>query len=233
MTLSIIEVDDHRFAGTAKIEEFKITCTLPDGAEGVFYPPLEPIYPLKKTLSSAQMQGLWLITEGTVLTHQLIPSWRIAELLKKPPSNVSSRVTTPLEKMKLIRYENRPTSRKSSHPRKEEKIWSLVPGSMQTTYDILVNYFMEHNFSNLVLGGFTPTSKSHAENRMAAIRCTILIYLKKRIDQYEDSLEWYHDNGITPPPGISSKKEHEALLNPNHRTTPPILAELTIKKKDK
>jgi hypothetical protein len=90
MALSIIEVDGHKLVAT--IKDFKIDVTLQDGTAGTFYIPEELKYPFPKPLSIPQIQGLWLITEGTVLPNvQPIPSWRIAEKLKMPPSNVSSR----------------------------------------------------------------------------------------------------------------------------------------------
>ena len=199
----------------AMITEFKIDFNLPDGTKGVFHIPDEKKYPFPKPLSSAQIQGLWIITEGTLSEDiRPLPSWRIAELLKLPPSNVSSRVTTPLEKKKLIRYENKPTSRPNSpHPRKEEKVWSLNPVSMQTTYDLLVAYFMDNHFNNIIWNDTPERSISSYKHRIAMIRLGILIYLKRRIDEYENSLQWYHDHGINPPPGIASKKEHETILN--------------------
>jgi len=118
-----------------------------------------------------------------------------------------------LEKKKLIRYENRPTTRpNSSHPRKEEKIWLLKSISMKKTYDILATYFMEHNFNNLIWKGDPTVLQPSEKNRISMIRTEVLIYLKKKIEEYENSLEWYHDQGVTPPPGIKSKKEHEAIL---------------------
>jgi hypothetical protein len=118
-----------------------------------------------------------------------------------------------LEKKKLIRYENQPTTRpNSSHPRKEEKVWLLKSISMKKTYDILATYFMEHNFNNLIWKGAPTELQLSEKNRIAMIRTEVLIYLKKKIDEYENSLEWYQDQGISPPPGITSKKEHEEIL---------------------
>lgn len=213
MTLSVLEVDGHRTV--AVIKDFKLNVNLRDGTEGVFYIPDEFKYPFPKPLPNAQTQALWIIAEGTLLPHiQPLASWRIAELLNMPRSNVSSRVTTPLEKLELIRYDNRPTTRpKSPHPRKEEKIWTLKPISMDKTYDILVNYFIDHNFNDLVWKNKHNTLKMSERNRLAAIRIEVLIYLKRKIDEYENSLDWYRDQGINPPPGVSSKKEHEAILN--------------------
>jgi len=212
MTLSFITVDGHKMA--VKINEFKLNLTLSDGTDAVFHIPDEK-YPFPKPLSNAQEQGLWIITEGTVSPYfQPLPSWRISDMLDMPPSNVSTRVTTPLEKLGLIRFDNRPTTRPNPpHPRKEEKVWSLKPISMQKTYDILATYFITHHLNNLVWGSGKDISKMPREKRVAMTRLEVLVFLKRKIDEYENSLDWYHDQGINPPPGISSKKEHEAILD--------------------
>ncbi len=199
----------------AMIKEFKINVTLPDGTDGVFHIPDEIKYPFTKPLSPAQIQCLWIITEGTLSEDiRPLPSWRIAELLNLRPSNVSSRVTTPLEKKRLIRYDNKPTSKPNPlHPRKEEKVWSLNPVSMQTTYDLLEAYFMDNHFNNLIWKDTPERSISSYKHRIAMIRLGVLITLERRIAEYENSLQWYQDHGINPPPGISSKKEHEAILD--------------------
>ncbi|HOI69283.1 MAG TPA: hypothetical protein PLN41_06015 [Methanothrix sp.] len=212
MTLSLLTVDGHKMA--VKINEFKLNLTLSDGTDAVFHVP-DKKYPFPKPLSNAQTQGLWIITEGTVSPYtQPLPSWRIAKLLNMPRSNVSARVTTPLEKMELIQYDNRPTTRPdSSHPRTPEKVWTLKPISMEKTHDILATYFITHHFNNLVWGSGKDISKMPKENRVAMTRIEVLVFLKRKIDEYENSLDWYHDLRITPPPGISSKKEHEAILD--------------------
>jgi len=210
MTLSKIEVDGQAML----VSNFKLSINMLDlDGQSIAlkipedHPPLTAFEP---KLTEQQILGLWLIAEGIVIPGKNArPGWWLAETLRMPRSNISSRVTKPLEKMDLICYEYRPTTRQeSAHPNKEEKAWCLKRASMKVTFDVLFSVFFRRDFNNLLWPG-KEERKATAANINANNRCLSLAYLQKRIREYENSEQYYLDLGVKPPADLSSKAIQE------------------------
>jgi hypothetical protein len=176
-------------------------------------PPLTNFTP---KLTEQQVQGLWLITEGGVTPrNNARPGWWLAKELKMPLSNISRRVTTPLEKRGLICFEYRPTTRpKSRNPNKEEKAWHLKRASMRTVFDILFSIFLKCNFNDLLWPG-REHGKILDKNITANTRCLTLAYLQKKIMEYENSKQYFIDLGVKPPLGMSKIELEKVFLSRN------------------
>jgi hypothetical protein len=203
--------------------------------------PIEFNYPLDgpsvdvigPKLTEHEFQGLWEIAEGTLLPEENgRPGWMLAKKLNMSPGNISTRVTAPLEEKDLICHEYRQTTKpNSTHPKKEEKAWYLKRGSMQIAFDILSRNFLIQDITDLdlkwpynapkeekdkirskVKDFFKNEAEVMERNHIAVTRFSILAILQKKIDEYENSPQYFADLGVKPPSGISSKRDYERLF---------------------
>ncbi|MGD0953804.1 MAG: hypothetical protein ABR985_15685 [Methanotrichaceae archaeon] len=184
-------------------------------------------------ITKHEVQGLWEIAEGTIFPEENgRPGWKLSMKLNMPPGNISSRVTSPLEEKDLICHEYRKTTKlNSAHPKKEEKAWFLKRGSMQIAFDILSRTFFKQNIIDLDLkwpynatkeeqdrirsrveDAFKNEAEVMERNHIAASRFSILALLRKKIDEYENSPQYFVDLGVKPPSSISSKRDYERLF---------------------
>lgn len=178
-------------------------------------------------LTDQQVEALWLITEGDVVPGEYARSgWWLADKLKMPRSNISSRVTTPMQTLGLICYEHRPTTRRNSRrPNKEEKSWSLKRTSMESIFSTLSWVFLRNNFNDLPWDCETRSNVSE-RTRTADRRYRILAYLQKRIREYKKSDQSYLDLGLKPPTDHASIAEGEASSLYNTHATFRVVSPL-------
>jgi len=188
-------------------------------------PPFEPFI---VSLSADQIAGLWHILESTIFLEQDgCPGWLLAKKLEIPDSHLSSRVTKPLQKLGLIDYKSRPTTKpRSSHPNKRENAWYIKRFSMENVFNILYSIFEKYNFNDLCwsetvsplkFGSELDTdsqSKEDAKSKQKEkihpnTKLLILAYLQKKIEDYKNSAEFFTDQGIKPPIGVSPKIDSE------------------------
>ena len=157
-------------------------------------------------LKLMQTTCLWLITEATVFPNMDgIPGWRIAELLKIEPSNLSRDIISPLERMKLVFHEKRATTKpNSSHPKKQENVYYLKRTSMRSVFVILFQCFEKRYHNHMIWEG-AETKEPTRMNYIAGMRFSALALLQKKLDEYENSPQYYTDIGVSPPPAIRSK----------------------------
>lgn len=158
--------------------------------DGNFRPILKPI----------QTTCLWLITEGTVFPNMDgLPGWRLLDLLKMRPSNLSRDVISPLEKMNLVYHEKRATTKpNSSHPNKRENVYYLKRISMRSVFNILFECFEKRYHNNLIWDGINDKEPKWI-NYIAGMRFSALALLQKRLDEYENGAQYYLDRGVNPP----------------------------------
>jgi hypothetical protein len=173
-------------------------------------PPQKPFTPKLKPL---QYQALWLIAEGTVFPKlDGFAGWYLADKLEMEPSNLSRDIIRPLEKMKLVSHKSRPTTKpKSSHPNKHENVYYLKRENMRNIFNILFLHFQERYYRHMVWeceSNKDPTWISC----IAGWRFYALALLQKKIDEYENSPQYFIDMGVTVPRNLPSKKCPEELM---------------------
>jgi hypothetical protein len=164
--------------------------------DGNFQPKLKPM----------QIMCLWLITEGTVFPNlDGLPGWRLAELFKMEASNLSRDLIVPLEKMDLIYYETRATTKpNSSHPNKRENAYYIKRISMRSTFNILLQCFEKRYHNHLIWDGVNDKEPTRM-NCIAGMRFSALALLQKKLDEYENSSQFYIDRDVKPPSNLPKR----------------------------
>lgn len=154
-------------------------------------------------LSNREIAALWSIAKGSVVPNENgRPGWMLAEDLQMEPANISSRITSALEKMELAFYISRPTTKpKSTRPKTPEKAWYLNGASMRVALCILTSDFLNHHFSNIIWQGEEQKERTEElieEHNRAYELAFTLAYLQKTIDNYEGREEQDTDQGSKP-----------------------------------
>jgi hypothetical protein len=157
-------------------------------------------------LNPMQTTCLWLVTEGTIFPSlNGLPGWRLAQLLEMRPNNLSRDMISPLEKMKLIYHERRATTKPgSSHPNKRENVYYLKRINMRSAFNILFQCF-EKRYHNHIIWEGAPKKEPTWINFIAGMRFSALALLQKKLDEYENSAQYYVDRGVNPPPTVRNK----------------------------
>ena len=174
---------------------------------------LPPQKPFKPRFKPIQYQALWLVTECSVFPEKYgIPGWHLAEKLEIEHSNLSRDVISPLKKMNLISHETRPTTKpKSSHPNKLEKVYYLKRQTLRNAFNILSDHFYERYYGYMQWTGEEIEEISWM-NYIADCRFYALALLQKKLDEYENSAQYFIDMDVPVPPNISSKRDDEKLM---------------------
>ncbi|MDQ1261928.1 MAG: hypothetical protein QG575_1109 [Euryarchaeota archaeon] len=164
---------------------------------------------LSYNLKWDQIQALWLIAEGDVLPRFEKKGFAGQYLTKKlnmKHSQFSRDVAKPLKERHLICTEERLAKNEKSKHRAWESPFHLERTNLRNGFSILLDFFHKHNFNDMVNwdGGKQITAKEASrENIIAEIRFETLARLQQRLDEYENSAQYFIDRGVNPPSSLT------------------------------
>ena len=172
---------------------------------------MRPFEQFTYNLKWKQIQALWLITEGDVLPQmggRGQAGWHLAKKLKLADSQLTRDIINPLRRRHLICNTKRLAENKGKRRPAWEKEYHLERTNIRNVFFILLNVFLNRHLNNIIgWEGADPINLETVtrENWIAQIRWNTLAYLQRKLDDYENSAQYFEDRGIKPPSSYKFK----------------------------
>ena len=172
---------------------------------------MPPFEQFTYNLKWKQIQALWLIAEGDVLPQmggRGQAGWHLAKKLKLADSQLTRDIISPLKKRHLIYNKKRLVENKGKRHPAWENEYHLERTNIRNVFFILLDVFLKRHL-NKIIGweGASPINLETVtrENWIAQIRMDTLAYLQRKLDDYENSTQYFEDRGIKPPSSYKFK----------------------------